>query len=226
MREVWGWLLACCRLAIEAKREIDKGESLQCLALIPGRELNQKCGRATSKRQVHPAARAMADGLAAALMDLGRLPRRACTPDHRPGRHQLRCRWGVPPLGVGATLWLVEAGHDRYAVGWWAGGPWTSGAGATSRRSPTPSRPADPDGRSPPGAWRPRPDRRAVNARVPGSRAGLPRRRGCPGPCLHGSRRPPGRHRSGGPRWRSVAAVIRRGVTAPARRERPRGSAA
>src|SRR5215213_6569319 len=108
MREVWGWLLACCRLAIEAKREIDKGASLQCLALIPGRELNQKCGRATSKRQVHPAARAMADGLAAALMDLGRLLRRACTPDHRPGCHQLRCRWGVPPLGIWATLWVVE----------------------------------------------------------------------------------------------------------------------
>jgi hypothetical protein len=62
----------------------------------------------------------MADGLAAAFMDLGRLPRRACTPDHRPGRHQLRCRWGVPPLGIWATLRLVEAGHDRYAVGWWA----------------------------------------------------------------------------------------------------------
>ena len=41
-----GWLLACCRFAIVATHEIDKGETLQCLTLIPRGELHQKCGRA------------------------------------------------------------------------------------------------------------------------------------------------------------------------------------
>ena len=68
----------------------------------------------------HPAARAAADGLAGALAGLGQLPRRACAAEHRPGRHQLRCGWGVPPLGVEVRLRLVEAGDDRYAIGYWA----------------------------------------------------------------------------------------------------------
>jgi hypothetical protein len=68
----------------------------------------------------HPAARAVTEGLAAALAGLGQLPRRACAPDHRPGRHQLRCGWGVAPLALRAVLRLAEAGGERYAVGWWA----------------------------------------------------------------------------------------------------------
>ena len=68
----------------------------------------------------HPAARAAADGLAGALAGLDQLPRRACAAEHRPGRHQLRCGWGVPPLGVEVRLRLVEAGDDRYAIGYWA----------------------------------------------------------------------------------------------------------
>ena len=68
----------------------------------------------------HPAARAVTEELVAALAGLGQLPHRACAPDHRPGRHQLRCGWGVAPLALRAVLRLAEAGGERYAVGWWA----------------------------------------------------------------------------------------------------------
>jgi hypothetical protein len=96
----------------------------------------------------HPAARAAADGLAGALAGLGQLPRRACAAEHRPGRHQLRCGWGVPPLGVEVRLRLVEAGATGTRS---ATGRSTSGGCATSRRSPTPSRPAGGSGAGPAG---------------------------------------------------------------------------
>jgi hypothetical protein len=32
---VLAWLLACYRFAVEAAREIDKGEAPQCFAVIP-----------------------------------------------------------------------------------------------------------------------------------------------------------------------------------------------
>jgi hypothetical protein len=67
-----------------------------------------------------PAARAVTEGLVAALAGLGQLPHRACAPDHRPGRHQLRCAWGAAPLALRSVLRLVEAGDDRFVVGWWA----------------------------------------------------------------------------------------------------------
>jgi hypothetical protein len=68
----------------------------------------------------HPAARAIVDGLAAALAGLGQLPRRACAQENRPGRSQLRCAWGAAPLALRSVLRLVEAGDDRFVVGWWA----------------------------------------------------------------------------------------------------------
>jgi hypothetical protein len=67
-----------------------------------------------------PVVRAMVDGLITMLAGWGQLPRRACTTDNRPGRYQLRCNWGAALLGVEATLRLVEAGDDRYALGYWA----------------------------------------------------------------------------------------------------------
>jgi hypothetical protein len=68
----------------------------------------------------HPVVRAMVDGLITMLSGWGQLPHQACTRGHRPGRYQLRCDWGAALLGVEATLRLVEAGDDRYAISYWA----------------------------------------------------------------------------------------------------------
>ncbi len=62
----------------------------------------------------------MVDGLLTMLSGLGQLPRRACTPDNRPDRYQLRCTWDVALLDVEVTLRLAEAGDDRYAISYWA----------------------------------------------------------------------------------------------------------
>ena len=67
-----------------------------------------------------PAVQAMVDGLLTMLTGMGQLPRRACTPDSRPDRYQLRCSWDVALLDVEATLRLAEAGDDRYAISYWA----------------------------------------------------------------------------------------------------------
>jgi hypothetical protein len=67
-----------------------------------------------------PAVRAMVDGLLTMFSGLAQLPHRACIPDTRPGRYQLRCNWDVVLLDVEATLRLVEAGDDRYAISYWA----------------------------------------------------------------------------------------------------------
>ncbi len=67
-----------------------------------------------------PAVRAMVDGLLTMFSGLAQLPHRACTPDNRPGRYQLRCNWNVVLLDVEATLRLAEAGDDRYAISYWA----------------------------------------------------------------------------------------------------------
>ena len=67
-----------------------------------------------------PLVRAAVDGLVAALSGWAQLPLRACAPDDRPDRSELRCTWGVPPLAVAARLRLVEAGDERYAISWWA----------------------------------------------------------------------------------------------------------
>jgi hypothetical protein len=47
-KEVWGWLVACCRFALAATCEIREGEARHFNALpqFHRRELHQKCGRA------------------------------------------------------------------------------------------------------------------------------------------------------------------------------------
>jgi hypothetical protein len=67
-----------------------------------------------------PVIRATVDGLITMLSSWGQLPRRACSPENRPGRYQLRCDWGLASLDAKATLRLIEAGVDRYAISYWA----------------------------------------------------------------------------------------------------------
>jgi hypothetical protein len=68
----------------------------------------------------HPAAKATVDGLVTMLTGWSKLPAEACTPEEKPLRHDLRCRWGIEPVALEMSQRLVEAGEQRFAVSYWA----------------------------------------------------------------------------------------------------------
>ena len=52
---------------------------------------------------------------------LEQLPAEACTPEEKPRRHDLRCRWGIEPVALEMSQRLVEAGEQRFAVSYGRG---------------------------------------------------------------------------------------------------------